>query len=56
MDGWSIVAYMTSMNKYSEYSLLEEEEDHQSLKLAMRQPWVSSVSDFLFLTSAYEGG
>ena len=32
------------------------EEEEQSLKLALRQPWVWSVSDFIFLASAYEGG
>jgi|SRR6218665_786943 len=32
--------------------LLEEEE--QSLKLALGQPWACSVSDFIFLASAYE--
>ena len=33
-----------------------DEEEEQSLKLALRQPWVWSVSDFIFLASAYEGG
>ena len=31
------------------------EEDH-SLKLALGQPWVWSVGDFIFLAMAYEGG
>ena len=26
------------------------------LKLALRQPWVCSVNDFIFLATAYEGG
>ena len=34
----------------------EEEQQEQSLKLALGQPWVWSVSDFIFLASAYEGG
>jgi len=32
------------------------EEVVQSLKLALRQPWVWSGSDLIFLASAYEGG
>jgi len=28
--------------------------EEQALKLALRQPWVWSVSDFVFLASAYE--
>ena len=35
--------------------VLEEDED-QSLKLALRQPRVWIVSDFIFLATAYEGG
>jgi len=31
-----------------------EEIEEQSLKLALWQPWVGSVSDFTFLASAYE--
>jgi len=33
-----------------------EEEEEQSHKLAIGQPWVLSVSSFIFLVSAYEGG
>jgi len=33
-----------------------EEEEDQSLKLALGQPWVWSVNGFIFLASAYEGG
>ena len=33
-----------------------DDDDDQSLKLAPRQPCVRSVSDFIFLASAYEGG
>jgi len=46
---------MASKCQFPRYSLEEEEED-QSLKLALRQPWVWSVSDFIFLATAYEGG
>ena len=35
---------------------LEEEDEDQSLKLALGQPWVWSVNDFIFLATAYEGG
>jgi len=31
-----------------------EEEEDRSLKLTLGQPWVWSVSDFIFLASAYE--
>ena len=31
------------------------EDEEQSLKLAVMQPWVWSVSDFIFLALAYEG-
>jgi len=34
----------------------EEVEEDQTLKLALWQPWVWSVSDFIFLATAYEGG
>ena len=33
----------------------EAEEEEQCLKLALRQPWVETVNDFIFLVSAYEG-
>jgi len=35
---------------------LVQYEEQQSFKLALGQPWVWSVSDFIFLASAYEGG
>ena len=51
--------YMLQMSVYdhlmSHVNRLEAEEE-QSLKLALRQPWVWSVNDFIFLASAYEGG
>jgi len=31
----------------------KEVEEEQSFKLALRQPWVWRVSDFIFLSSAY---
>jgi len=34
-------------------SEVEEEEEDQSLKLALRQPWLCSVSAFIFLVSAW---
>ena len=33
----------------------EEEKEEQSLKLTLKQPYVWSVSDFIFLASANEG-
>jgi len=33
-----------------------EVEEEPSHKLTLRQPWVWSVSDFIFLDLAYEGG
>jgi len=42
------------LNMHMAVSANEEEE--QSLELAQGQPWVWSVSDFIFLASAYEGG
>jgi len=52
---------MYTMFKYNTISkclcrLTEEEEEDQSFKLALGQPWVWSVSDFIFLATAYEGG
>ena len=40
----------------SKYACEEEEEEEQSLKLALGHPWIWSVSDFIFLASAYAGG
>ena len=37
------------------FYLLRSEEEDQSLKLALSQSWVWSVSDFVFLASAHEG-
>jgi len=34
----------------------EDEEEGQFLKLVQGQPWVWSVSDFIFLSIAYEIG
>ena len=34
---------------------ITEEIEEQSFKLVLRQPWLWSVSDFIFLASAYEG-
>jgi len=33
-----------------------EEDQSLKIKLALRQPWVWSASDFVFLATAYEGG
>ena len=40
---------------FSRQAQTEEEED-QSLKLALGKPWVWSVSDLIHLATAYEGG
>ena len=31
----------------------DDDDDDESLKLALGQPWVRSVSEFIFLASAY---
>ena len=42
-------------NIYVVELMAEEEEEEQSLKLTLRQPWVWSVSAFILLATAYEG-
>ena len=41
---------------HNPFSPCKAEEEAQSLKLALGQPWVWSVRDLIFLASAYEGG
>ena len=55
---WSIFRYRrrTKAPHKPETKVLRRRREEQSLKLALGQPWVWSVSDFIFLASAYESG
>ena len=46
--------YKRPSSKHSSFQIHDDDDDDQSLKLALRQPWVRNVSDFIFLVTAYE--